>query len=253
MFSEGTASDFADALGSAIRENPVSAALIGMGVLWMFLGGSNTTLFGGTGRKSIFRTAARGAAEAAGVVRDTAGHVGSSVSSAAEQVANTAAGTISGMADAVRRSSAAAGDVASRTAAQARDAVSAGYEAGTDVASRAGETLSNATTSAASALQERGSKLGSTLQQNLADMFERQPLLLGAVGLAIGAGIAASIPATEAEKQVMGKASDAVRGAVGEKVEQAKEMVGAAVDEAKAQGLAPKMAAQTERAMTGKK
>src|SRR5436190_16728494 len=55
--------DFVNALQDAVRENPASAALIGMGVLWMFMGGSNTSLFGGSGRKSIFRAAGEGAEE----------------------------------------------------------------------------------------------------------------------------------------------------------------------------------------------
>ena len=41
------AGSFISALQDAARENPVSAALIGMGVLWLFMGGGNTSLFGG--------------------------------------------------------------------------------------------------------------------------------------------------------------------------------------------------------------
>src|SRR5690242_3521617 len=50
--------DFVSALQNAVREKPISAALIGMGVLWLFAGGSKTSLFGGDGRKAIFRTPA---------------------------------------------------------------------------------------------------------------------------------------------------------------------------------------------------
>lgn len=49
--------------------------------------------------------------------------------------------------------------------------------------------------------------------QSIGELFERQPLLLGAAGIAIGAGIAASIPATEAENKVMGGPSDSIREA----------------------------------------
>jgi hypothetical protein len=101
---------------------------------------------------------------------------------------------------------------------------------------------SNAATSAAHAMQEKGTKWGSTLQQSIGEIFERQPLLLGAVGIAIGAGIAASVPATEAENKVTGGASDFVREAVSEKAAQVKEMADAAVHEAKAQGLTPEAA-----------
>ena len=66
--------DFVNSLQDAVREYPISAALIGIGVLWMFMGGSNTSLFCGGGRKSIFR-GVDGAEEG----RDTAARIGSSV------------------------------------------------------------------------------------------------------------------------------------------------------------------------------
>jgi hypothetical protein len=227
--------DFVNALQDAVRENPISAALVGMGVLWMFMGGSNTSLFGGGGRKSIFRTAMQGAEQVGDAVRDTAEHVGSSVS----RTANVAAGTASQVTDAVRQASAVVGDTASRTAGQAADAVSSAYGATTDVASRAAETISNATMTAATELQNTGAKWGSTVQQNLSDLLDRQPLLLGAIGLAIGAGIASSIPTTEAEKKVMGETSDFIRDTVTEKAAQVKDMADAALQEVKAQGLTP--------------
>jgi len=46
---------------------------------------------------------------------------------------------------------------------------------------------------------------------NLADLFEAQPLALGAIGLAIGAGIAAALPTSETEINYMGETSDAVK------------------------------------------
>ena len=240
--------DFVNSLGDAVRENPVSAALIGMGVLWLFMGGSNTSLFGGDGRKSIFRTAARGAERAGGALRDTASGVGSSVKAAAEQAAETT----SEWAGTARKASEALGESASRTAGQAVDAVASAYDASTNAASRAAETISSATTTAARAVQETGTKWGSAAQQNLADLFERQPLLLGAVGLAIGAGIAASIPTTEVEKKAMGEASDHVRDAVTEKAAQVKEMADAALHEAKAQGLTAGAAGEALRTIGDK-
>ena len=101
-------------------------------------------------------------------------------------------------------------------------------------------------------MQETGTKWGSTVQQSIGELFERQPLLLGAVGIAIGAGIAASIPTTEAENKVMGGASDFVREAVSEKAAQVKEMADAAVHEAKAQGLTPEAAGEALRAIGDK-
>lgn len=206
--------DFATALQDAVRENPISAALVGMGVLWMFMGGSNTSLFGGAGRKSIFRTAMQGADRMQGAVRDAA------------ENANSIA------------------DVFQKASAGATDAVSSVYGAATDGASRTVEAISDATKATATAMQDTGAQFGSTVQQNLSDLFERQPLLLGAVGLAIGAGIASSIPITEAEKNVMGQASGLIRDTVLEKVAHVKDMADVALNEVKSQGLTPEAAGE---------
>ena len=37
---------FAQGLADAARENPLSTALIGMGALWLFMGGSRISIFG---------------------------------------------------------------------------------------------------------------------------------------------------------------------------------------------------------------
>ena len=49
------------------------------------------------------------------------------------------------------------------------------------------------------------------IKQSIGKSFDRQPLLLGAVGLAIGAGIAAALPGTDKENQFMGDASETVK------------------------------------------
>jgi len=216
------------ALQDAVRENPISAALIGMGTIWLFMGGSNTSLFGGSGRKSIFRTAAHGAEHVGGAFRDIAQDVGSSL----DHTTNTMEWS-----DAVRRASGRVGKAVSTTAGQAADLVASAYDATTDAASSAAETISNAASGAAQTVRDTGTKWGGTVQQNMADLFERQPRLLGAVGLAIGAGIAASIPTTKGERKVMGEASDYVRDTVTQKAAEVKEMADAALEEAKNQGL----------------
>jgi hypothetical protein len=162
-------------------------------------------------------------------------------------MADAAAETVSHVAGGVREASSTIAEHGSRTAGQAADAVSSIYDATTNAASHAVDTASNAATSAAHAMQEKGTRWGSTFQQNIGELFERQPLLLGAVGIAIGAGIAASIPATEAENKVMGEASDLLRDAVSDKATQARGMVDAAVQEAKAQGLTPEAAGEALR------
>ena len=54
----------------------------------------------------------------------------------------------------------------------------------------------------------------STVQSNLKDTFERQPLLLGAIGIAIGAAMAAGLPSTQIEADAVGDAADRVKDQV---------------------------------------
>jgi hypothetical protein len=241
--------NFLAALQDAVRENPVPAALIGMGVVWIFMGGGNVSLFGGSGRKSLFGTAAQGAEQVTGVVRQAgalgAHHVGQAAQAMTEPVwqAGTAA-------------AATLGDAASRTAARATDAVSSGYQATAETASQTAETISNAANTAARMVQETTANWSGGAQRNLADFFDRQPLMLGAIGLAIGAGIAASLPITDTEKRVMGDASASVRDKVSEKAAdltgQVKEIANAALDEAKNQGITSKTVGETLRAVGSK-
>ena len=46
MRPRGSSSDFVGALDDAIRENPIPAALVGLGILWLFAGGRNVMLGG---------------------------------------------------------------------------------------------------------------------------------------------------------------------------------------------------------------
>jgi hypothetical protein len=52
-----------------------------------------------------------------------------------------------------------------------------------------------------------GRQFFATARANVADIMERQPLLLGAIGLAVGAGVAASVGPTAAETDLLGEAS----------------------------------------------
>src|SRR6188472_1337263 len=129
------AGSFISALQDAARENPVSAALIGMGVLWLFI--SNTSLFGG-GRKSILHKAA-----------SYPEHAVSDVGSTFRQVADNTADAASQIGGAVRQASTAVGDVASRTGAHAADVLSSAYKTATDIASESTGVVANATSTAA--------------------------------------------------------------------------------------------------------
>jgi hypothetical protein len=247
-----TGSDFLGVLQDAVRENPISAALIGMGVFWMFMGGSNVSLFGGGGRKSLFGAAAQGTQEFTGAVQQGGAALGAGIGGAMQGMTQPARQTGSAAATAMGDAAAATGDAAARAAG----AAASGYQATVEMASRTAATMANATAAAASAVQDTAVNMSTGMQRTLSDLLQRQPLLLGAVGLAIGAGIAASVPITDAEKEAMGEASDFVREKVGEKAAevtgQIKEMADVALTEAKAQGITPETATEAVAAI-GKK
>jgi len=233
----GASGDFIGGLQDAVRQNPVSAALVGMGVLWMFTGGSRITA-----AAALFPAAAKAAASGAadGLQRtaDIAGGAGESLRSFGATVAEGVRDTLSGAA-------ASAGETATRT-----------YETARDAAVGSASEIKSAVSG------QNGGSTGAAgvLQQNLKQTFERQPLLLGAIGLAIGAGMAAAAPTTQIESDMAGDAADRVTAQVKDfasttvdKVKETAERTFEAVkQEAAAQGLTPQAAREGAAAIGAK-
>jgi len=198
-------------LGEAVRQNPISAALIGMGVFWM-LSGRGTA--GERVREMARRSHLDHLPDAAGDAFDAAGStlksgvesMRSSLSSAAERVQDGAAAVL-------------------------------------DNPSRPGREQADMVSEYAGSIP--GAEMMENARSNLAELFRTQPLALGAVGLAIGAGIAAALPSTEAETDYLGETSDAFKeraqALVAEQASRAAEAaergISAAAEEARNQGL----------------
>jgi hypothetical protein len=210
-FSE-QASDFVRDLSDAARKNPISTALIGMGVVWLFTGGRTAERVGDLVRSAGFDRIPDAAGNALDAARSTLRSGGESVGKG-----------VSSATEALRDAGAAGLDRVARTSSEAAD-TAYGYA----------QNIPNA-----------GGALFSTARENLSELFRTQPLALGAVGLAIGAGIAAALPATDLEAEYFGEASDNFKEqAVDFASEQvsraatvAEEVVSAASDEARNQGL----------------
>jgi hypothetical protein len=231
---------FFDDLGRAVQANPVPAALIGMGALWMLMGGGRTTaaaalLSGGASR------VADTLAPVAGAVSSGASRMASGVSG----LASSAKESVSGLASSAKES---VSDLASSAKEIAGQAFSAAGEAASDgaqgAASSAADVGSQMGQQAASVGQS-ATALAGTIQGNLAQTFERQPLLVGVIGIAIGAAIAGAFPKTRFEEEMLGEqAGDLKEKAetlVSEQAEKLGNMATRAVDavkqEAQTQGL----------------
>jgi hypothetical protein len=210
-FSE-KGSDFVRDLSDAARKNPISAALIGMGVLWLFTGGRTAERVGdlvrGAGFDRIPDAPGNALDAARSTLRSGTESIGSGVSSATETL---------------------------------RDAGSASL----DRVARAGSEVADAAYGYAQNIPDAGGALLGTARDNLSELFRAQPLALGAVGLAIGAGIAAALPATELEAKYFGEASDDFKEQAADFASEqvsrattiAEEVAAAISDEARKQGL----------------
>jgi gas vesicle protein len=141
-------------------------------------------------------------------------------------------------------------DVGDSAGAMVETATSKARETGAAAIHRASQLTSEATHTAtdfARGLPSRSADLFDSARGRLNQMLDEQPLLLGAVGLAIGAGIAASLPSTRIEAEYFGETADDLKAQaasfVGQQSERIQTMadqaLDAASDEARRQGLSP--------------
>ncbi|MBS3647333.1 DUF3618 domain-containing protein [Pseudaminobacter sp. 19-2017] len=226
-------------LGRTMQDNPAPLLLIGAGIAWMMVGGARSGGFyprgydthvrrGGNGSDG-YRTGASewssdgssdwGVGSASESVRDAGRSAGEGISSMASSAADMAAG--------VRESVMGAAASMRDTASSMQDSASRGMHDLRDSASRMGGTAV---------------RQGRHMTESLTGMMREQPLLLGAIGLAIGAALGAALPETETEDRLMGEASDAVK-------KQASDMAAQGYDKAKAvaAGTYEKVAEEAEK------
>jgi hypothetical protein len=167
-----TSRDFVNDLGNAVRANPLPAALIGMGLIWLFTAGRSPA-------KAAFGSAVDGFSGVGSRMSESAGTLGQSIS---DTVASAGDSIRSGSAIAVQNISGAASSLGASTHDLVRSAPAI------------------------------DGQFFSAARSNLTDLMQRQPLLLGAIGLAIGAGVAASLRITATETDLLGDVSADFQG-----------------------------------------
>ncbi len=106
------------------------------------------------------------------------------------------------------------------TLSGARDGIVDGLSAqGAALRRRAVEAYESTSSQAGDAMQSMTRYIPSDrgeVKSKLATLFEEQPLVLGAIGLAIGAAIGAALPMTETEDSLMGSAAHRFRDSAGD-------------------------------------
>jgi ElaB/YqjD/DUF883 family membrane-anchored ribosome-binding protein len=232
--------------------NPMPIALMGAGMAWLAFSSRRTNPSSATGRTST--SVVRGASDAS----EKLGERGDDVQSAASDVGERARDTASGLQESADKATARAAGTATSTyeaaaerageagarlrqgAKSVADATSATYEAAAQQAHRA----SGKVQSAASQVRDNVAS-GS---RSVMNFLNEQPLVTVGIGLALGALIGAALPSTDAEDELMGEGSDAVKRETAALAEDglekgkavAKEAWEGAMDEAEKQGMVGK-------------
>ena len=203
-----TQGSFVDSVITAARENPIAAALIGGGALWLLIGSEKlksaasitSTTFPSSDTATRRQKSARSRYEAtpAPPTAPEMDHEGSF-----------------GLGETLHDARTATSDAVSKAADQLKDRFDEGTDYAWDMIGQLDEILP-------------GKETFTRAQSSLADLLERQPLVLGAIGLAVGAAVAGAFRASDLENEWVGEYSDGVRedlskraGAVSESVREA--------------------------------
>ncbi|CAI8949759.1 DUF3618 domain-containing protein [Methylocaldum szegediense] len=179
--------------GTVIKENPIPVSLLGIGFTWLALSGRAGTKghlhlprftkpsHGMEGLHSLHGEVPRsepyaaGGGQGEGAIGERMEHVKGRVSDTVGHVRETL------------------GDKASHVRHSVSDTMSSVREKAGDISHRA---------------QDQAAQLGHAVQERYQHVAQDQPLLLGVLGLAIGAALGAFMPRTRMEDEMMGETRD---------------------------------------------
>jgi hypothetical protein len=244
-YTKDGGSKFASNLGQQVTANPIPAALIGVGIVWLM----NSDMNGGTDQVSMpryreewdeypyarvsagrLRRISHKADEAgkwwsefetdsAARYRAQADALGNRAGYFTDETGKKFSGFIDDAGNRVRQFQDEAGNTLD-------DALGWASHSWSDLQSKVGRQMHGLTSAASSAVtgtRQLGSNLGDTVQtgadqltRQISSLFEQQPLIAGALAFAAGAALGASLPHTQEEDQLVGEEADRVRRKAGE-------------------------------------
>ena len=254
--------DFASSVAGSVRRNPLPMIVTGLGIAWLLASQSSRRSAGSTGRvyspyddtadmydggpasdgsslyrgvesdrdSSLYRGVDSGASglyrgsESGGYDSDRSG---GGLKDKLAGVGETIKSKVSGM----RSSAASSGGSVGEKLRSTRDSLSDRAHGLVDSAQSATRSLRHRASGSGQGSMEQFRRA----KGEFATLMEEQPLLLGAVGVAIGATIAALVPTTRRERELMGGASDSLADRASElasqKYEELRESASQTVDE----------------------
>jgi len=222
-----TAQQAGSGLLETIKRNPVPAAMAGLGLGWLAMSARSQGSKSKYGNQAHYATGGYGYSPSGGQygtqpgswdtssmggpgigqqVGDKLGQAGQAAGNAASSVQDTAGNVVGAVGQT-------AGNVAG-TVGQ-----TAGNVVGT-VGQTAGDVVGNVQQTAGQVVDTVGEKAGQGAQQvqtvardvgsNASRFFQESPLAIGAIAVAVGTAVGMALPATKAERNVLGQARDQV-------------------------------------------
>ena len=228
-------------LGHQARDNSVPLALIGAGLAWMMFNRRRESDYEYEYRS--FRPSTRTDYDADYDAGPDSGYMASDYDEGS---------TSGGIRQKVRGLTGSAKDKIGSGADRAKSAIGAGTDRTKQALSSARSSVSSAASTAAerartaaSATRERAVHYGHRAEETFMDTLEREPLIIGALGIAVGAAVGAALPSTPIEDRYVGplrdRALDEGKTRAKEGFEQAKQVARTTVNtlkqEAQTQGL----------------
>ena len=221
----GSQGSFINGLAAAARENPLAAALIGGGALWLLIGSDKLKNAAGlitSATAPIADLGARAQKSAFSSWEDSYGPMRNRASRMQDEASR-------GINDTVRNARTAASDAMSGAAETMSERFDEGMAGAREMFDRVGRALPRKET-----LRQA--------QSSLSHLLESQPLVLGAVGLAIGATVAGALAKSSLEDEWVGNLSDDLKadlkgraGAVSQSVREASDTLKAEFTDAGAE------------------
>jgi hypothetical protein len=192
-FRGGRGVDFARNLGDSIAANPIPVTLMGVGLAWMMLSGQRSARDGDRANPAYWDEDLDPIEEHyTGFAEDDMAYLGPE--------AEPGGGFGEDLKEAGRTAKDRMGELGEQARERAR-------EAGTRARERVGRARSGVAERAHDA-RARASYYGRRARQGMLRSLDEQPLVLGAIGLAIGAALGAALPPTETEDELMGETRD---------------------------------------------
>jgi hypothetical protein len=268
---EGGGGEFFRNLGDSVKHNPVPVALIGVGVAWMMASSGRRN--GHVERDywieedfeeydeldelgpydaGVYATSRHPYGTAAGTASSGLNEAGTgeAIHPASESWSSSDDDSGPGLADRAKATAADAREKAQELRRRARDAASGAKASVGEMGARARSGMARAGQDMSARAHQTGAsarRYGRRAQQGFLHTLDQQPLVLGAIGLAVGAVLGGALPSTEREDRLMGDTRDRLKRRATEAGREQLDKAGAAAgaaydaarDEAERQGLTP--------------